>query len=63
MIMSAISGRRLLTAIDVRGAGHDTTYVNEDPRAFFAVVESSNVDWRFSVDEGIPATVEDKPAK
>ena len=63
MIMSAISGRRLLTAIDVRGAGHDTAYVNEDPRAFFAVVESSNVDWRFSVDEGIPATVEDKPAK
>jgi hypothetical protein len=59
-VMSSISGRRLVTAVDVRGVGHDTAYVNEDPRAFFAVVESSNVDWRFSVDEGIPATVEEK---
>jgi hypothetical protein len=37
--------------------------VTEDPRTFFAVVESSNVDWQFSVDEGIPATVGEKPAK
>jgi hypothetical protein len=62
-VMSAISGRRLLTAVDVQGVGHNTTYVTEDPRAFFAVVESANVDWQFSVDEGIPATVEEKPAK
>jgi hypothetical protein len=62
-IMSSISGRPLLTAVDVQGIGHNTAYVTEDPRAFFAVVESSNVDWRFSVDEGIPATVQEKPAK
>jgi hypothetical protein len=61
--MSSISGRRLLTAVDFDGVGHHTTYVTEDPRPFFAVVESSNVDWRFSVDEGIPATVEEKSEK
>jgi hypothetical protein len=59
-IMSSISGRSLLTAVDVRGVAHDTAFVNEDPRPFYAVVESSNVDWKFTVDEGIPATVEDK---
>jgi hypothetical protein len=62
-VMSSISGRRLTTAVDVRGVGHDTMYVSEDPRPFFAVVDSSNVDWQFSVDEGIPATVEAKAAK
>jgi hypothetical protein len=59
-IMSSISGRPLLTAVDVQGVGHNTTYVTEDARPFFAVVESSNVDWQFSVDEGIPATVGEK---
>jgi hypothetical protein len=62
-VMSSISGRRLTTAVDVRGVGHDTTYVTEDPRPFFAVVESSDVDWQVSVDEGIPATVEAKSGK
>ena len=62
-VMSSISGRPLLTAVDVRGVGHNTAYVTETPRAFFAVVQSSNVDWQFSVDEGIPATVEGKSAK
>ena len=61
--MSSISGRRLATAVDVQGVGHNTAYVTEDPRAFFAVVESANVDWQFSVDEGIPATVEAEAAK
>ena len=61
--MSSISGRALRTAVDVEGVGQDTTYVSEDPRVFFAVIEASNIDWRFSVDEGIPATVEDRPAK
>jgi hypothetical protein len=62
-IMSSISGRPLLTAVDVQGVGRNTTYVTEDARPFFAVVESSNLDWQFSVDEGIPATVEEKPAR
>jgi hypothetical protein len=53
---SSISGRPLQVVADFQGVGHDTAYVNEDPRTFYALVESSNVDWKFSVDEGYPAT-------
>ena len=54
-VMSSISGRSLLVAVDFRGVGHNIAYVTEDPRSFYAVVESSNVDWTFTVDEGVPA--------
>ena len=56
--MSAISGRSLQVAVDVQGAGHNIAYVTDDPRSFYAVVESSNVEWTFTVDEGVPAAVE-----
>ena len=57
---SSISGRPLQVVVDFHGVGHNTAYVNEDPRTFYALVESSNVDWKFAIDEGVPATVEDK---
>lgn len=60
-VFSSISGRPLLTAIDFQGVGHDTAYVTEDPRPFYVTVESSGVDWKFTVDEAIPATVTEKP--
>jgi hypothetical protein len=60
---SSISGRQLMALADVRGVGHSVSYLNEDPRTFYALVESSDVDWKFTIDEGYPATVEDKPAK
>ena len=60
---SSISGRPLQVVVDFHGVGHNTAYVNEDPRTFYALVESSNVDWKFTVDEGSPATVEAKPGK
>ncbi|MSO56065.1 MAG: hypothetical protein EXQ55_03965 [Acidobacteria bacterium] len=62
-VFSSISGRPLLTAVNFQGVGDDTAYVTEDPRPFYATVESSDVDWKFIVDEGIPATVEEKPEK
>jgi hypothetical protein len=52
-IHSAISGRPLQVAVDQRGSGGDTAYINEDPRVFFAVVEAENIEWSFSVDEAI----------
>jgi len=52
---SAISGRPLLEAVEHRGAGADTSYVSEDPRVFFFVVDSSGLDWSFAVDEGFAA--------
>jgi hypothetical protein len=53
---SDVSGRPLLTAVDVRGVGRDVTYVNEDPRPFFLVVEASNLEWTLSADEAVAAT-------
>lgn len=50
---SAISGRPLVTAVEQDGNGEGTAYVTEDPRIFFAVVESTGLDWQFTVEEGI----------
>jgi hypothetical protein len=57
---SSISGRPLMVAADFRGVGHNVAYINEEARTFYALVESSNVEWTFTVDEGFPATVEAK---
>ena len=51
-IHSAISGRPLVTAADQRGAGNGLFYVNEAPRTFHAMVESSRIDWSFQIEEG-----------
>lgn len=53
---SDVSGRSLLVAVDQRGVGRDTTYVYEDPRAFFLVIESANLDWTLTADEPVAAT-------
>ncbi len=50
---SAISGRPLQVAVDHRGPGGGTAYLNDDPRVFFAVVEASNIKWSFTVDEAV----------
>lgn len=55
-VHSDVSGRPLLVPVDRQGAGKDVTYVNEDPRSFFLVIESEGLDWSVMVDEGIPAT-------
>jgi hypothetical protein len=52
-IHSSISGRPLTVAVDQVGPGADVAYVNEDPRVFFAVIESSNIEWSFSIEEAM----------
>jgi hypothetical protein len=52
---SAISGRPLAQAVDHRGVGADTSYVSEDPRVFYVVVDSASVEWSFTIDEGVGA--------
>jgi hypothetical protein len=54
-VHSAVSGRPLVVAVDHRGAGHDVAYVNEDPRLYHLVIESSNVDWSIAVEEAVVA--------
>jgi hypothetical protein len=53
---SDVSGRRLAVAVDHHGAGRDIAYINEDPRSFFLVIESDNVEWSVEVAEGIAGT-------
>lgn len=50
-VHSAISGRPLVEAVDHKGAGSDITYVAEDPRTFYLVIDSSDLDWSVEVEE------------
>jgi hypothetical protein len=50
---SSISGRELQVAVDRKGTGADTAYVQQDPHVFFAKVESANLEWSFTVDEAV----------
>jgi hypothetical protein len=52
-LYSAVSGRYLAPVVDHRGVGRHTEYINEDPRGFYLVIESANVDWSVEVAEGI----------
>ena len=54
---SAISGRALQLAVDHAGVGSGVAYVGQDPRLFYIVVTSSNLDWSFSVEEAIAGSL------
>lgn len=50
-VQSGVSGRALKTVVDHAGEGHGLVEFHDDPRVYQFLVESSNVDWSFSVDE------------
>jgi hypothetical protein len=52
-VHSLVSGRFVVVAVDRQGVGSDIAYVAEDPRQFFLLIESSGVDWKVSVEEGV----------
>jgi hypothetical protein len=52
-VHSAVSGRPLGVPVEQRGTGHGTAYVNEDPRLYHLVIESSDVDWSVAVEEAV----------
>jgi hypothetical protein len=54
-VHSAISGRPLETAVEHRGDGRDIAYVDEDPRVFFLVIDSKDLDWSVTVEERLVA--------
>jgi outer membrane biogenesis lipoprotein LolB len=56
-LQSAISGRPLAVAADQQGAGSGEALVPETPRAMYAFVESADVDWSFTVEEGVAGTL------
>ena len=50
---SAISGRLLQQVVDQAGAGRGIGYVQQDPHIFYVVVESTQLNWQFTVEEAI----------
>ena len=58
---SAISGRLLEQVVDQRGAGSGEGYVNQDPHVFYMLVESSDLSWTFSVEEGVAGEIVSGP--
>ena len=52
-LYSAISGRPLQTMVEQSGVGQGEAFMAEDPRIFFAVVDSADIDWTLAVDEGV----------
>jgi hypothetical protein len=52
-VHSAVSGRPIALAVDHKGTGHGTAYVNEDPRLYHLVIESNNIDWSVAVEEAV----------
>jgi hypothetical protein len=58
-LLSAVSGRQLVVAADQRGVGKGETYLSETPHQAYMLIESSDVDWSFSVDEGTIGTPRD----
>lgn len=57
-IHSAISGRPLATAVDHQGVGGDVAYIGEDPRVFYAEVESSDLEWAITIEDATAAVVD-----
>jgi hypothetical protein len=50
-LRSAISGRTIGIVADIKGMGSGTADYDEGPRTYDFLVESSNVDWSFRVEE------------
>jgi hypothetical protein len=50
---SAISGRPLQVIVDRSGVGSDVSYVEDEPRVSYLVIESQNVDWSATFEEAV----------
>lgn len=53
MVHSAVSGRPIALGVEHNGNGKGIGYVSEDPRLYHLVIESSGVDWSFTVEEAV----------
>jgi|SRR5581483_5414003 len=52
-VHSLVSGRFVSVAADHQGAGSGIAYLAEEPRQFFLDIQSSGLNWRVEVEEGI----------
>jgi hypothetical protein len=53
MVNSAVSGRPIALGVEHNGNGKGIAIVTEDPRYYYLVITSNNLDWSFSVDEEV----------
>jgi len=53
VVHSAVSGRPILDAIQQHGDGYGIAYVNDDPRLYELVIESTGLDWSVAVEEAV----------
>jgi hypothetical protein len=53
MVNSAVSGRPIALGLEHNGNGKGIAYVTEDPRFYYLVITSKNLDWSFSIDEEV----------
>jgi hypothetical protein len=53
MVNSAVSGRPIALGFENNGNGKGIAYVTEDPRFYYLVITSENLDWSLSVDEEV----------
>jgi hypothetical protein len=60
---SGVSGRPLELIADARGPGKGSREVADDPRPYNLMVESTNLDWSFSVEEIVAAPVPRRPGE
>jgi hypothetical protein len=57
---SAVSGRELQVAVDHNGPGQDMAYISVEPHWSYLVIESANLDWTVTVEEGRLETADTK---
>ncbi len=62
-VHSAVSGRPLEVVVDHRGEGSGQTDFADDPRPYNFMVESTNLEWSFSVDAISVVEATPPPAK
>jgi hypothetical protein len=55
LVRSAVSGRPIQLLVDHGGEPSGSAHVDDDPRPYDFVVESSNVTWSIAVEEVIAA--------
>jgi len=60
---SAVSGRELAVVADQRGPGRGESYIPEEPRPAYFIVESENLEWSVTADEGVAGMVTTKTTK
>ncbi len=48
---SAVSGRPITELVSHEGPGDGIGYVNDDPRQYYLVIDSSDLDWTVTVEQ------------